>query len=153
MSFLHSLAQFTGNVGRGVEDLFTLGGTELARKFGGQGAKNVLNPLGTAMGANFEAGAAGGAGILGAHGLGAFGAAGAPTAGVNGMTTASGATGMGQGMAAPAAAASPVSQALSAMRGMPMGGGQQQPAQISPQQKLQKLYEMYPNLRPHLGGM
>lgn len=155
MSWIDTLHQLTNNVGRGALDVFTLGGNELGHQFGGQGYKNILKPVETGMGANFEAGAAGGSGMLGLQGMGAFGAgagAGAPTAGVGGMTTASGAQGMGQGMAAPAAAApSPVSQALQMMRGMPMGGGQQQ--QAPPQQDIvAKIYQMYPQLRPHFGG-
>ncbi len=99
MSWLDSLL---GNVGRGAEDIFSLGGTELARKFGGQGAKNVLNPLATGLGANFATGAAGGAGIMGGEGLGLLGggAAGAAGAGGAGGAGAGGASAMAPYMAA-----------------------------------------------------
>ncbi len=95
MSWLDSLL---GNVGRGAEDIFSLGGTELARKFGGQGAKNVLNPLATGLGANFATGAAGGAGIMGGEGLGLLGGGAAGAAGAGG---AGGGGGGGGGGGAP----------------------------------------------------
>jgi hypothetical protein len=170
MSFLDSLSQFTGNVGRGLEDVFTLGGTELARKFGGQGAKNILNPLGTALGANMEAGAVGGLGSLGMGG----GAAGAGTAPAGTMAmnsplslynaapaqgiTSAGATNMGigsplgltptasmQGAGTSAGSSSPMLHALMAMRSM--GGGQPQQQAQRPNM-MGQIYSMYPSLRP-----
>lgn len=178
MSFLGTLSQLMGNIGRGAEDVFTLGGTELARKYGGQGAKNVLNPLGTALGSNFTAGAVGGSGILGAQAAGMGGASamspymasstpGISTAGSSemgigsplGLTPAYGsATGAAAGSpVASAAGASPVSSALNYMRlaNLPGGGGQQSAApQQNALQRLAMIYKMFPNLSPFksLGG-
>lgn len=109
-----------------------------------------------------------GAGGLGHAGMSMFGGSGgmspymptsSPNMGAAGSTLGPG--GMGSPLnpmsgAAPTSAgtASPVSQALQMMRGMPMGGqGQQQQAQSSPQDILQKLYKMFPGLRPgaHVG--
>lgn len=166
MSLLSILHNLTNNVGRGAEDLFTLGGTELARKFGGQGAKNILDPLSTALGANFEAGAVGGSGIMGANALGMGGAGGmtpymptsAPNMGAAGSTLGTGGassplslggygqtSGMDFGGTPTAAGTSPVMKALQMMRG---GGPGQQQSGPSHQDVMTRLYQMFPSLRP-----
>lgn len=165
MSWLSVLSDLTNNVGRGAEDVFSLGGTELARKYGGQGAKNILDPLATGLGANFEAGAVGGSGMLGAQGLGMGGSsamtpympASTPNMGTAGSTLGPG--GMSSplnpmsGSAAGAGGTSSIAKALQMMRGMPMGEQGPQ-AQLSTQDVLQKLYKMFPGLQPgsHLGS-
>lgn len=166
MSFLSALTSLMTNAGRGAEDLFTLGGTELARKFGGQGAANVLNLMGTALGANFAAGGTGGLGIMGAGG----GGGGAASMGPVGPMSQAGST-LGGGMGSPmnlgpsamgspgaAAGTSPTMQALQMMRMMPMGGGQGQAPQQ--QNSLAMIYKMFPGLQPggqfgnlQMGGM
>lgn len=77
------------SIGRVATGVFTLGGSEIARKYGGNTVKSTLDKVNMGMGANLMAGAAGGAAISGAAGLGLIGsgpAAGA--AGMGGATTA-----------------------------------------------------------------
>lgn len=121
----------------------------------GTGTTNPYSLKGGAINAGSGAGAGSIptlASMMGSGGTAGAISGGTPTAGVNGVTTASGATGMGQGMATPATASQP-SQLLQMMRSMPMGGGQTQPPQQDHQAMLQKIYQMYPQLRPHFGGM
>jgi len=63
-----------------------------------------------------------------------------------------GSAGMGGMQAGGAAQVSPISKALQMMRMMPQGGQQQQPMQQSPMNQLERIYAMYPALRPRLGG-
>lgn len=163
MSWLDVLHNLTQNVGRGALDVFTLGGNELGHKFGGSGYRNFMSPVETGMGANFEAGAVGGSGMMGAHGLGMMGSGGgtaympssAPNMGMAGSTLGPG--GMSSplnpmsagGASAGAGGSGRFLQALQMMRGM---GGQQQEQQGGPQQNaLDQIYQMYPQLRPHIG--
>jgi hypothetical protein len=172
MSWIDTLSNMTKNVGRGALDVFTLGGNELGHKFGGQGYQSIMKPVETGFGANFEAGAVGGGlGQLGgAMGGGSAMTSYAPTS--TPMMSQAGST-MGAGMSSPmnlapaagsqmgAAAGTPVasaggpsavSQALNYMRMMPQGGSQNQaPAS---QDTLQKIYHMFPGLKPgsSMGG-
>lgn len=180
MSWIDTLSNLTRNVGRGGLDLFTLGGNELGHKFGGQGYQNFLKPIETGFGANFEAGATGG-GLM--QGLGAMGGGGTmtpymptsiPNMGMAGSTlgggmgsplnlgpSAMGSTGAAPGVPmAMSAGPSHISQILQMMRGMPGGGGQQAPASHQTD-ILQRLYQMFPSLKPgssmgqgmRMGGM
>ena len=177
MSWLDTLSNITSNVGRGAEDLFTLGGAELARKYGGQGVNNALNIGAKGLGANFEAGAAGGAEMLGAQGMGAFGGStmtpymptSAPAMGQAGSTLGGG---MGSAMnlapaygsqtgavatgmpTASAATPSTAAKLLQGMRGMPSGGGSQGTSPASKQANmLQMIYQMMPGLKPGSNNM
>jgi hypothetical protein len=174
VSFLGSLSSVTSGLGRGLEDLFTLGTAELARRYGGNTANNVFGVLDKGMGANWEAGAAGGLGMLGAQGLGLTGGASAmspymptsaPAMSQAGSTLGAGmgssmnlapaygsATGAAAGspFASTAAASSPISQALNYMR-MGGSGGQQSAPQQNALQRLQAIYQMFPNLSPFQG--
>jgi len=175
MSWLSTLSGLMGNVGRGAEDLFTLGGTELARKFGGQGAQNVLNPLATGLGSNFTAGAVGGTGMMGAGmgggagGMTSYMPTSVPNMGMAGST-------LGGGMGSSLNLAPAYGSSMGAAPGMPvaaagasgslpqipgMGRGMNMPQRPNPQQILQQLYQMFPSLRPgapigqgmNIGGM
>lgn len=175
MSFISELSKYTGYLGRGLEDLFTLGGAEIARNNTGGDFFNILDK---GVGSNFAAGAAGGSGYLGASGLGSLmgGGTGAG-AGVSGMTpymptsapnmgmagSTLGPGGMfsdlnpmgssGAGLGGASGGTSGLSTALKLMRMLPQGGGQQQQdggAQARQNQEMQQrlLYQMFPNLRP-----
>lgn len=172
MSFISDLSKYTGYVGRGAEDLFTLGGAEAGRKFGGQTGDKIFGILDKGIGANFEAGAAGGSSILGAQGLGAFGgSSGAmvpytptstPVMGQAGSTLGGGMSsplnlapaygsqmGAAAGSQVPAAAgSSTISQLLQGMRNMPSGGGGHPGQPPSQQRNLDLIYKMFPGLRP-----
>lgn len=167
MSWIDTLSNLTKNVGRGALDVFSLGGNELGHKFGGQGYKNVMSPLETGMGANFEAGAAGGSGMMGAQGLGAFGGSGAgagmsaPNMGMAGSSTMPGGMssplslyGGNAGAVGGGTSPSTISQVLNMMRMMPQGGGQQAPASQQAN-VISRLYQMFPDLKPgaKMGGM
>lgn len=177
MSFISELSKYTGYLGRGLEDLFTLGGAEIARKNTGGDFFNILDK---GVGANFEAGATGGSAMLGAQGLGmvggsAGGAAGgsgaggmaaytptsAPNMGAAGSTLGPGgmfsplnpmgAGGTGSAFASAGGAPSSLNTALKLMRMMPQGGQQQPPAAQSRQDqemRMRLIYSMFPNLRP-----
>lgn len=114
---------------------------------GGTGKTNSTTPSGWGedLGAGFGLGKlmamtyGGGAGNL-AKGGGAGGASGGGSAAGGGA--AGGAAGGSQ--------SSPIMNMLMASRGM--GGEQQQEPEKTPQERLEKLYAMYPSLRPHTGG-
>lgn len=152
MSFWGSLSNDTGYLGRGLEDLFTLGGTEAARNNGGKFGNKFFGILDKGVGSNFAAGAAGGSSMLGAQGLGAFGAGGSGSAAAMPGTVGSAAE--GGGLSAPGASTpSALSKALNYMRMMPQTGGQSySPPQQNSSDMLGRIYQMYPQLRPHFGG-
>jgi len=152
MSWLHTLSSLMGDIGRGAEDVFTLGGTELARKFGGQGAKNVLDPLATGLGSNFTAGAVGGSGMLGANalGMGGTGASAmtpymptsAPNMGMAGSSLGAGGMSSPLSLSGPSSAMAPTASS-SSFPMMGMGGGGQRPQGPNPrQQLLQQILQM-----------
>lgn len=165
MSFLNSLTGVTSGLGRGLEDLFTLGTAELARKYGGSGADKAFGIVDKGAGSNWMAGAAGGLGMLGAGaggggGMSAYMPTSTPVMGQAGSTLGAGmgssmnlspaygsATGAAAG--APVASAATPSSLLQLMRLPTSGGGGQQPATGANQQRtLEMIMKMFPALRP-----
>jgi hypothetical protein len=119
MSFLSGLSTGVSDAGRGLEDLFTLGGMEIARNNGGKFGNKFFNVLDKGVGSNFAAGAAGGGSILGAQGLGAFGGASAGGAGAGG-----GASAMAPYM--------PASTPVMGQAGSTLGAGMSSPMNLAP---------------------
>lgn len=75
---IDSLGKVAKGIGRGAEDVLTLGGAEGARKWGGPKVNHALDDAATGMGANLMAGAAGGSAIMGGHALAGGSTVGAP---------------------------------------------------------------------------
>lgn len=155
------------NVFKGLFPVQALG--QEAVKFGsgltGMNHGNGLNPADQyAIGAGTGGALAGGSALFGGGGGGMtpymptsapnMNAAGSTMGGgMNSPLNMGGPVGGGQMSTAPSA--SPISRILQGMRGgMPDGGmGQpQQQQQQRPRNSLAQLYQMFPKLRPHLGG-
>lgn len=142
-----------GGIGPGAVGGFVTGGVPGAIVGGvgggaaaGTGATNSTTLSG--WGENLGIGA--GAGGLAGYGAGL--ASGGSSGGFAGSLAAPSASGGVGASGSGATASSPVSRALQMMRGMP-SNNQEQGATAAPQMSpMERVYAMYPQLRPHLGG-